>query len=135
VESTWNIQGVQVEYMEYTRSLEGVHSYPWGSVTYSMLVDYTHIAFASAVPAHSIPVLGKLIPAEPVSVDRVLANPVPVNTVPVNYVRIDPVSVASANPNPITFIIKKLPSHQISIHLAYVKSSQFFRVRWRGFGS
>ena len=59
----------------------------------------------------------------------------PISTTPVAPVHIDPVSVTSANPNPITFIIKKLPLHQISIHLAYVKSSQLFRVRWRGFGS
>ena len=48
MEYTRSPGGVQVEYMEYTRSLEGVHrestrtlwsphgvhSYPWGSVTY-----------------------------------------------------------------------------------------------------
>jgi hypothetical protein len=91
-------------------------------------------------PVHTAPVDPISVPVRPVPTNPTSVDPDPVHTahtgaVPIDPDPVNPVSVASTNPSPITFIIKKLSLHQISIHLPYVKSSQFFRVRWRGFGS
>ena len=87
------------------------------------VLDPVRAAFMNPVPTDFIAInVNQSVSCAPAS---------PIRTTLVAPVHIDPVSVASANPNPITFIIKKLSLHQISIHLAHVKSLEFFRVRWR----